>query len=245
MKRLETSDWLVLNNIIYKIHTTKDLTAMRKEFLEQLKMLLDFDGADFYLAEMDDDELRDLVTYNCNADRSIKVQDLDYGKGIVAGGKSMVYRDTDIIDDQKRITMEYYQKVYRPNNWNYSVQMILENEQKLVGVVTLYRTIGKDNFLYDDIFLLDLLKEHLAYRLMKDLKCRQQNKDKFSVDEAAVRFELTKREETILALLVAGEENEEICSELVISVNTLKKHVLNIYRKLGIRNRVQMFKMII
>jgi len=31
---------------------------------------------------------------------------------------------------------------------------------------------------------------------------------------------------------------------LSISVNTLKKHILNIYRKLGIRNRVQMFKLI-
>ena len=30
----------------------------------------------------------------------------------------------------------------------------------------------------------------------------------------------------------------------IVSANTLKKHILNIYRKLGIRNRVQLFKMI-
>ena len=47
-----------------------------------------------------------------------------------------------------------------------------------------------------------------------------------------------------LRLLLAGESNDQICEELCISVNTLKKHVLNLYRKLGIRNRVQMFKMI-
>lgn len=41
-----------------------------------------------------------------------------------------------------------------------------------------------------------------------------------------------------------GKDNHTICEELSISVNTLKKHILNIYRKLGIRNRVQMFKMI-
>ena len=41
-----------------------------------------------------------------------------------------------------------------------------------------------------------------------------------------------------------GRDNAAICEELAISVNTLKKHILNIYRKLGIKNRVQLFKMI-
>ena len=43
---------------------------------------------------------------------------------------------------------------------------------------------------------------------------------------------------------MAGEENAVICTELMITANTLKKHILNIYRKLGIKNRVQLFKMI-
>ena len=47
-----------------------------------------------------------------------------------------------------------------------------------------------------------------------------------------------------MQLLLQGMENMEICDHLSITVNTLKKHILNIYRKLGIRNRVQMFKLI-
>ena len=38
---------------------------------------------------------------------------------------------------------------------------------KSFGVITLYRNIGKDNFKYDDIFLLDMLKEHLHLDLTK------------------------------------------------------------------------------
>ena len=34
MKNLETSDWLVLNNIIYKIYTTEDIMIMRNNLLE-------------------------------------------------------------------------------------------------------------------------------------------------------------------------------------------------------------------
>lgn len=68
--------------------------------------------------------------------------------------------------------------------------------------------------------------------------------EKLTVSQAADTFGLTKRERTILRQLMYGQDNARICEELSISVNTLKKHILNIYRKLGIKNRVQMFKMI-
>ena len=42
MKRFENSDWLVLNSLIYKIYTTRDFELMRSEFLEQLRLVLDF-----------------------------------------------------------------------------------------------------------------------------------------------------------------------------------------------------------
>ena len=50
MKRFENSDWLVLNSLIYKIYTTRDFELMRSEFLEQLRLVLDFDSAQFRLA---------------------------------------------------------------------------------------------------------------------------------------------------------------------------------------------------
>ena len=62
--------------------------------------------------------------------------------------------------------------------------------------------------------------------------------------ELKEKYHLTKRENTILSLLMKGKDNNEISGELVISVNTLKKHILNIYRKLDINHRVQLFKMI-
>lgn len=54
VKTLETNDWMILNSIIYKIYTTEDVTVMRTALLEQLKMIMDFDSADFYLAAADD-----------------------------------------------------------------------------------------------------------------------------------------------------------------------------------------------
>ena len=42
MKTLETNDWIILNTIIYKVYTMEDFDEMRKELLEQLKLLVDF-----------------------------------------------------------------------------------------------------------------------------------------------------------------------------------------------------------
>ncbi|MGN1317562.1 MAG: helix-turn-helix transcriptional regulator [Lachnospirales bacterium] len=245
MKKLETNDWLVLNNIIYKIYSTKDLTEMRKTLLEQLKLLLDFDAADFFLAkENGEDGLVDGVGYNADLEGSANFDRMDYSRGIMYSGKCMVYRETDIIEDEVRVQSEFYKKLYIANRWHYSMQIILAYNKEFLGAITLYRTIGKDNFLYEDIFLLDMLKEHLAFRLYESRKRKNENVDKLSIKETVEKYQLTKREEDVLIKLMEGKDNNEICSELIISTNTLKKHILNIYRKMDINNRVQMFKMV-
>jgi len=55
----------------------------------------------------------------------------------------------------------------------------------------------------------------------------------------AALADLTPREQDVLALLVRGLSNPEICNELVISEATAKTHVARILQKLGVRDRVQ------
>ena len=244
MNTLQTNDWLILNSIIYEIYTTADFDQMRRKFLEQMKMLVDFDSADFFLADRKESKhLIKPVTYNCD-DESPMYDEMNSNRGIVYSGKSLVYRETDMISDEKRVETEYYQKVYRPNNWHYALQMIFGRNKHFLGVVTLYRTIGKEDFTYEDVFLMDMLKDHMAYRLSQDRNNQMTSQEKLTLTQAVKTYDLTKREQTILQLLLQGMENTEICDRLSITVNTLKKHILNIYRKLGIRNRVQMFKLI-
>lgn len=245
MKNFETNDWLVLNSIIYKIYTTNDFDEMRRQFLEQIKTVIDFDSADFYLASAKEIErLERPVYFNCDEDLSDIYKSIDYSRGIMFSGRSMVYRETDIISDEKRVNTEYYRRVYQPNNWHYAMQMIFGRNKSFLGVVTLYRTIGKEDFTYKDVFLMDMLKDHMAYRLYQERTHQMTAQEKLTLTEAVRKYNLTKREQTILGLLLQGMENAQICDQLSITVNTLKKHILNIYRKLGIRNRVQMFKLV-
>jgi LuxR family maltose regulon positive regulatory protein len=50
---------------------------------------------------------------------------------------------------------------------------------------------------------------------------------------------LTKREREVLQLLVDGASNRAIAHRLVLSVNTVKKHIFNICGKLGVQSRTQ------
>lgn len=50
---------------------------------------------------------------------------------------------------------------------------------------------------------------------------------------------LTTREEEVLALIAEGFTNQEIAARLIVSENTVKYHVQNIYSKLNVTNRTE------
>lgn len=56
-------------------------------------------------------------------------------------------------------------------------------------------------------------------------------------------FGITEREAQIIGLLMDGASMKRIGDTLFISPKTAENHVYNVYQKLGVRNRVQMFQM--
>jgi LuxR family transcriptional regulator, maltose regulon positive regulatory protein len=50
---------------------------------------------------------------------------------------------------------------------------------------------------------------------------------------------LTARELEVLSLIAAGRRNREIANELVVTIETVKKHTSHIFDKLGAANRTQ------
>lgn len=43
----------------------------------------------------------------------------------------------------------------------------------------------------------------------------------------------------MLALMAAGATNKELARDLMISINTVERHIRNIYNKLGTANRAE------
>ena len=54
------------------------------------------------------------------------------------------------------------------------------------------------------------------------------------------RYGVTPREREVISLVITGRSNREITEDLFISPETVKKHIYNAYRKIGVRNRVQL-----
>ncbi|XZZ34289.1 response regulator transcription factor [Microbulbifer sp. TRSA002] len=50
---------------------------------------------------------------------------------------------------------------------------------------------------------------------------------------------LTRREQEILGQLTTGEPNSVIATKLHLSEHTVKNHMYNIFRKIGVKNRLQ------
>lgn len=73
---------------------------------------------------------------------------------------------------------------------------------------------------------------HLASRGMRVLPARGNRRP-----EASGPTPLTAREADVLDLLQTGRSNAEIAGVLSVGVETVRTHVRNIYRKLGVRSR--------
>ena len=57
---------------------------------------------------------------------------------------------------------------------------------------------------------------------------------------AAAALELTRREKEIVLKVVSGATNRDIALELDITEETVKRHLVNIFDKLGVSNRVEL-----
>lgn len=66
----------------------------------------------------------------------------------------------------------------------------------------------------------------------------EKNEMDFIIDDRCGKS-LTDRERKVLEYVVMGKSNNEIASQLFISVHTAKAHVCSILRKMSVTDRVQ------
>lgn len=87
-----------------------------------------------------------------------------------------------------------------------------------------------------------MIKDNMALRLHQNLE--QQSKKKYTLSDCIDEYELTNKESIILEGILSGKDGKQLCSELFISQNTLKKHMNNIYKKTGMNSKIQLIQQI-
>lgn len=124
--------------------------------------------------------------------------------------------DPNISENQLRLNIENTLSIAEPNGW---YRVICIQRPKYGSMVIRIAAEGRNAF-----------REHIA-RLITEIT------EKKLGHSSSERLELTVREKEVLALLAAGYERSEICNQLSLSLNTLKTHQKNIYKKLEAPNR--------
>ena len=54
-------------------------------------------------------------------------------------------------------------------------------------------------------------------------------------------FSITKREQEIILALLDGKSNKELAETFFVTQKTIEAHLANIYRKIGVKNRLELF----
>lgn len=62
------------------------------------------------------------------------------------------------------------------------------------------------------------------------------------IESFSIHYDLTAREQEIFSYLIKDKSNQEICEELCISIGTVKAHIHNIFGKMDVVKRSQVFR---
>ena len=252
--KLYENDILQLNDLIYKIYTIQDFDEMRRTFLSLLQIMIPCHPITFFMNE-EDRYMCDPIVIGLPEEAAKRytdfLADIDYKKWIFQSGQNRVCRMTDFYPEGVRESLPYYQTAYVDYDIHYEAIMSMSHDHRFLGVVSLYRSADEEDFSDRDIFILNLLMDHLAYRLhMNEMWKSVPGLTKAAavtgdyIDSFCFRHDLTKRESEILKLMSGNKQSNEICDELSISMSTLRKHTGSIYKKLNISNRVDLYKML-
>jgi len=82
---------------------------------------------------------------------------------------------------------------------------------------------------------------YLSRYLKKDIREHPSLKENgTTLQQVFAKYNISKKEREVIDLISRGKSNREISDQLYISLSTVKLHIHSIYRKLNIKNRVQL-----
>jgi LuxR family maltose regulon positive regulatory protein len=121
----------------------------------------------------------------------------------------------------------------------------LQDEQQARVVLLSTLAQAHQQGLYQTILAADKTLIHLLRSLLPVIQsstlqtyARTLLKDEHQSEDADTTV-LSIQEQRVLRLLATGWSNQQIADELIISINTVKYHIKNLYQKLGVSNRLQ------
>ncbi len=248
MDTLKETEWLTVNNVLLELYDISDIKVFADRVLRIFRMLIPYSKGYFIVFDEKGQICRE---YSSFLEMDEKIYDAyldsyyekDYMKYVFdISVHTITYRDTDIMGDDIRQQTDFYREFLKPNNIPYGAGIVLRRKGKIIGIVNYFRNRAMGDFSDKDMFLLDVLKNHLAHMLMRLMKKEEDvalDKEKI-LQRLVGEYGLSIREEEILGGLLEGLSNAELAERYHISLSTVKKHVYHIFNKFGVSTRTQL-----
>ena len=250
------AEWEKLNDLVITINTIGDSALMRTAFLQKLMNLIDFDFSEFDIGIVKKDSAPQLVDpiivskFSKDFEEKFIYQyeniyaPMDYVNWVFMSPESLVYRESDLLNEEVRKQSPFYIKYLKVHDLVHIAGIILASRGIFHGAITLYKSSRNEDFSNKDIYILKQLMPHLHLRFETDSDRIRKNEKSLSY-MLKNQYRLTNREIEMMGCLYDGLSNAAIGNKTGISLNTVKKHVYNIFGKLGVTNRTQLIKFII
>ncbi|MEG0375017.1 MAG: helix-turn-helix transcriptional regulator [Raoultibacter sp.] len=238
---LTDGEWMQLIKIIGLANHINEDYAFRRTILEQLRMLIPYESAAFFLTDLSKassspDFFSSPIGIDCEEGRLDEyVQSAwkdDKIRELLPTNESRVIRESDFVSKDEKNKSAYYSEFLGGRN---VLTCTFACEKGPLGSINLNRKLH--DFADKEVFILEILEPHITERLSQHRLSdgNQKDFDRFTQDHG-----VTAREGEVLACLLQGMSNGEISESLCISPATTRKHLENLYKKVGAKSRLEL-----
>lgn len=144
---------------------------------------------------------------------------------------------SDFLSDTRYRRLRLYNEFCKKYDVEYQICALLSCEGSKLKGIAFHR--DRRDFSERDRLMLNLLSPHIrqAYRNAEAISAIERNIRASGQTQERWITDLTLREKEVLNWLAKGKSNHDIAVIMQIKVCTVKKHLENIYQKIGVENR--------
>jgi DNA-binding CsgD family transcriptional regulator len=139
-------------------------------------------------------------------------------------------RVTDMMPQRELMRTEFFNDFLARDGLHWGVNLYAWSGERNIGDMRIWRDRRRGDFTQDDLALLDLVRPALVAALQRSCGNKAQAR--------GLEALLSAREREVAHLAARAFGDKEIARRLGISPTTVRTHIDNAYRKLGVNNRV-------